>query len=86
MGHQTTKPADFDRSDTRSTKELSTIWEEAKKIFLNARDCKDGSRDENAWCDDVVRPLVYLAMDSYGNNRWWSQSVYVHLPVSPLKT
>ena len=80
MGHQTTKPADFDRGDTRSAEELLTIWKEAKKIFLNARDCKDGSRDENAWCDDVVRPLIQLAMELYGNDRWWFQSVYVHLP------
>ncbi|KAL9114566.1 MAG: hypothetical protein Q9187_007448 [Circinaria calcarea] len=54
VGHQIIKPADFDHSDTRSTEELSAIWKEAKKIYLNARDCKDGSRDENAWCDDVV--------------------------------
>ncbi|KAK7178074.1 hypothetical protein PSPO01_15874 [Paraphaeosphaeria sporulosa] len=75
VGHQTTKPADFDRNDTRSAEELSTVWNEAKKIFLNARDCKDGGRDENAWCDDVVRPLVHLAMELYGNDRWWFQSV-----------
>lgn len=46
------------------------MWKKVKSIFLNARDCKDGSRDENAWCDDVVRPLVYLAMDLYGNGKW----------------
>ncbi|CAG5180769.1 uncharacterized protein ALTATR162_LOCUS9396 [Alternaria atra] len=59
----------------RSAEELSNIWKEAKKIFLNARDCKDGGRDENAWCDDVVRPLVHLAIKSDGNDRWWFQSV-----------
>ncbi|KAI1529753.1 hypothetical protein PtrSN002B_011094 [Pyrenophora tritici-repentis] len=75
VGHQTTKPADFDRSDSRSAEELSTIWKEAKKIFLNARDCKDGGRDENAWCDDVVRRLVHLAMELDGSDRWWFQSV-----------
>lgn len=76
MGYQTTKLDDFDRNDKRSTEELATIWKEAKKIFLNARDCKDGSRDENAWCDDVLQPLVHLAMDLYGNGKWWFQSVY----------
>ncbi|KAJ4286952.1 hypothetical protein N0V90_012832 [Kalmusia sp. IMI 367209] len=75
VGHQTTKTTDFDRIDTRSAAELSTVWNKVKKIFLNARDCKDGGRDENAWCDDVVRPLVHLAMELYGNNRWWFQSV-----------
>jgi hypothetical protein len=53
------------------------LWEEVKKIFLNARDCKDGSRDENAWCDDVVRPLVHLAIKICGDNRWCFQNVYV---------
>ena len=84
MGYQTTKPTDFDRSDKRSSKELFNIWKEVKKIFLNARDCKDGSRDENAWCDDVVRPLIYLAIDLYGENRWWFQSVCAHLSSSLL--
>jgi hypothetical protein len=59
----------------RSAEELSTIWKEAKKIFLNTRDCKDGGRDENAWRDDVVRPLVHLAIELDGNDRWWFQSV-----------
>ena len=85
MGYQTIKPADFDHSDTRSTEELSAIWKEAKKILLNARDCNDGSRDENAWCDDVVRPLIHLAMELYGNNEWWFQSVYVQLPQVPSR-
>jgi hypothetical protein len=62
----------------RSPEELSASWEEVKKIFINARDCKDGSRDANAWCDDVVRPLVYLAMKMYGDNRWCFQNVYVN--------
>jgi hypothetical protein len=79
VGHQITKPGDFDRSDMRSAEEMLTIWKEAKKIFLNARDCKDGSRDENAWCDDVVRPLVHLAIELYGGDRWWFQNVYVEL-------
>ena len=77
MGHQTIKSADVNRNDKRSTEELSIIWEEVKKIFLNARDCKEGSRDENAWCDDVVRPLVRLAIDLYGDGKWWFQSVYI---------
>ena len=62
------------------------MWEAAKKVFLNARDCKNGSRDENAWCDDVVRPLIHIAMDLYGRGRWWFQSVYIHLPARLLET
>jgi hypothetical protein len=83
VGHQTTKPADFDRDDARSAEELSTLWKEVKKIFLNARDCKDGGRDENAWCDDVVRPLIRLAMELDGSDAWWFQSVYVPSYPSP---
>ncbi|KAF1840122.1 uncharacterized protein K460DRAFT_371339 [Cucurbitaria berberidis CBS 394.84] len=56
------------------------MWKKIKEIFLNARDCKNGGRDENAWCDDVVRPLVHLAMELYGNDRWWFQSVHVLPP------
>ena len=78
MGYQITKAVDFDSSDTRSAEELSIVWKEVKKIFLNARDCKDSSRDENGWCIDVVQPLVHLAIYLYGKGRWWLQSVYVH--------
>ncbi|KAF1924336.1 uncharacterized protein M421DRAFT_280261 [Didymella exigua CBS 183.55] len=75
VGHQTTKPADFAPVDSRSADELSAIWRKVKTIFLNARDCKDGGRDENAWCDDVFRPLLNLAIELYGKDRWWLQSV-----------
>ncbi|KAH7119534.1 hypothetical protein B0J11DRAFT_440129, partial [Dendryphion nanum] len=75
VGYQSIKPADFDHSDMRSAEDLSSIWKVVRTIFLNARDCKDGSRDENAWCDDVVRPLIHLTMELYGNGRWWFQSV-----------
>ncbi|KAF2491436.1 hypothetical protein BU16DRAFT_584714 [Lophium mytilinum] len=73
VSHETIKPADIDRSDTRSTKELMTIWREVKEIFINARECKDESQDENAWFSHVVFPLVRLAMDLYGNDRWGFQ-------------
>jgi hypothetical protein len=48
-----------------------------KAIFINASGCMKDSRDENAWCDDVVRPLIRLAIKLYGDGRWWLQSVYV---------
>lgn len=59
VGYQTIKLADFDRNNKRSTEELAIVWKEAKKTFLNERDCKDDSRDENAWCINVLLPLVY---------------------------
>ncbi|CCT61205.1 predicted protein [Plenodomus lingam JN3] len=79
VGTQTIKPGDFDRSDMRSAGDMSALWVKVKQIFLNARDCKDGGRDENAWCDDVARPLVHLAIDLYGGDRWWFQNVHVNL-------
>ena len=75
MGYQTTKRTDFDYNDVRSAEELSDLWKEVKTIFLNARDCNDTSRDENAWCDDLVRPLIHLMMELYGNGKWWFQNV-----------
>jgi hypothetical protein len=56
------------------------MWKAVKFIFLNARDCMKYSRDENAWCIDVVQPLLSLAMDLYGNGKWWFQSVKVAPP------
>jgi hypothetical protein len=54
----------------RSAEELSSIYEAVKTIYLNARDCQRENRDGNAWCDDVVRPLIQLAMKMYGNGKW----------------
>ncbi|KAF2437573.1 hypothetical protein P171DRAFT_178964 [Karstenula rhodostoma CBS 690.94] len=75
VGYQATKPADFAPADAQTPAELAAIWGKVKAIFLNARECKDGGRDENAWCDDVFRPLIALAMELYGDDRWWLQSV-----------
>lgn len=75
VGYQATKPADFALVDAQTSGELAAMWTKVKAIFLNARDCKDGGRDENAWCDDVFRPLISLAIKLYGDDRWWLQSV-----------
>jgi hypothetical protein len=84
--HQNTEQSDFDCDNVRSAEELRTLWEKAKNVFLNARDCKHGSRDENAWYDDdVVRPPLHLAMDMYCNGKWWLQTVYVSF-IAPSTT
>ncbi|KAH4354204.1 hypothetical protein HBH97_254470 [Parastagonospora nodorum] len=77
VGYQIIKPGDFDRNDRHCAGEMLTLWQDVKEVFLDARNCKDGSCDENAWCGDVVRPLVHLAMRLYGNNKWWFQNVFV---------
>jgi len=33
-----------------------------QKIWLNAQVCKSRGRDENAWCMDVIQPLVSIAI------------------------
>ncbi|KAF1348414.1 hypothetical protein EJ07DRAFT_184824 [Lizonia empirigonia] len=75
VGYQVIKPADYDSGDIRSADELTALWETVKNLFLNARDCKDCNRDENAWCHDVLQPLIHLVIRIYGNDRWWFQSV-----------
>lgn len=75
VGYQLIQPTDFDYGDERSAAELLTLWEAAKNIFINAQECSKRSRDKNAWCDDVVRPLIRLAIKVYGKGKWWMQSV-----------
>ncbi|KAF2183978.1 hypothetical protein K469DRAFT_739699 [Zopfia rhizophila CBS 207.26] len=36
---------------------------------------KSRGRDENAWCMDVIKPLVKLAMRLEGEEKFWLQSV-----------
>lgn len=46
-------------------------------IVANARDCEQNHRDENAWCMDVVQPLLGLAIKEMGSDEWFLQSVLV---------
>jgi hypothetical protein len=38
------------------------VLPKVKEIWLNARVCELQGRDENAWCMDVILPLVKLAL------------------------
>lgn len=82
IGYQVIKPADYDSGDMRCADELTALWETVKNLFLNARDCKDCNRDENAWCHDVLQPLIHLVIRMYGNDHWWFQSVCVQFPLN----
>src|SRR2546421_67689 len=75
LGWQDIEPSAFDRSDKRTLADLRDILQDVKEIYINARTCKELSRDENAWCMDVVQPLVRLVLKLYGNGKWWFQSV-----------
>lgn len=54
---------------------LVYLLRKVKKIWLNARVCESRGRDENAWCMDVILPLVKLAMRLEGGDKLWLQSV-----------
>lgn len=54
---------------------LVYLLRKVKKIWLSARVCESRGRDENAWCMDVILPLVKLAMRLEGGDKLWLQSV-----------
>lgn len=51
------------------------VLRKVKEIWLNARVCELQGRDENAWCMDVILPLVKLALRLDGDGKFWLQSV-----------
>ena len=40
------------------------LWSHVEEILHEATDCERHCKDENAWCDDVVRPLLKLETES----------------------
>ncbi|PVH90837.1 hypothetical protein DM02DRAFT_399961 [Periconia macrospinosa] len=61
--------------DSKERKALAYVLRKIKKIWLNARMCQARGRDENAWCMDVIQPLIKLAMRLEGGGKFWLQSV-----------
>jgi hypothetical protein len=58
---------------------LAYMLRKVKKIWLNAQICQSRGCDENAWCTDVIQPLIKLAMRLEGEEKFWLQSVYLAL-------
>ena len=56
---------------------LTYILRKVKQIWSNARLCQLRGRDGNAWCMDVLQPLVKLAIRLEGKEKFWLQSVYI---------
>jgi hypothetical protein len=56
-------------------KEALYIMGKIKLIFQRARTCKTKGRDENAWIQVVIQPLVELALELSGNGKFLLQSV-----------
>jgi hypothetical protein len=84
LGWQDIEPSAFDRCDKRTLTDLCDTLQEVKQIYINARTCSELGRDEDAWCMDVVQPLVRLVLKLHGNGKWWFQSVYMP-PFSPTE-
>jgi hypothetical protein len=59
--------------------ELAYMLRKVKKIWLNAQICQSRGCDENAWCIDVIQPLIKLAMRLEGEEKFRLQSVYLAL-------
>lgn len=76
----------FDETDERPLSALLTLLDDVRKIFIGARDCEQNRRDENAWCLDVVQPLLRLALHLHGTNEWFLQSVYVLISLPNIST
>jgi hypothetical protein len=62
-------------ADNEDREGLIHIFEKLKVIWLSARMCYARGRDENAWCMDVIQPLMRLAMKLEGRDKLWLQSV-----------
>jgi hypothetical protein len=52
--------------NSRDWEALTYVFKKVKEIWLNARICQARGRDENAWCMDVIQPLMKLAMELEG--------------------
>lgn len=85
FGYQRIERHAWDQSTARSLSDpdvggeererLAYVLRKVKKIWLTARVCQSRGRDENAWCMDVIQPLVKLAMRLEGEEKFWLQSV-----------
>jgi hypothetical protein len=69
LGWQDIEPSAFDHRDKRTLTDLCDTLQ-VKQIYINARTCSELGRDENAWCIDVVQPLVRLILKLHGNGKW----------------
>jgi hypothetical protein len=62
-------------ADNEDWEGLMYVFKKLKRIWLSARMCQARGRDENAWCMDVIQPLIKLAMKLEGKDKFWLQSV-----------
>ncbi|KAF2240216.1 hypothetical protein BU26DRAFT_573006 [Trematosphaeria pertusa] len=68
-------PRNLSECDLPLREELQYTLKKVKQIYQRARTCKTRGRDENAWCQVVIQPLVELALELAGNGKLLLQSV-----------
>ncbi|KAE8409029.1 hypothetical protein BDV37DRAFT_237876, partial [Aspergillus pseudonomiae] len=51
----------YDEANNPSDRELDLLWETITEILSNARELSLFQQDENAWCSQVVYPMLHLA-------------------------
>ena len=64
----------FSNSDVPEST-LGSLWDEVERIRSQARDCDMYGKDENAWCLDVVQPILLAGLR--GTSKLHLTSVYV---------
>jgi hypothetical protein len=69
------EPEAFNRGDKSTLADLGTLLDDVRRIYGNARLCKELGRDEAAWSYDVVYPLGQLVLKLYGRDKWWFHPV-----------
>ena len=57
---------DYTPDDDLNPLQLDGLWEHGSSVYTHARDCARFSKDENAWSDEVVRPLLGWSGESDG--------------------
>ncbi|KAL5371450.1 hypothetical protein PMIN06_012891 [Paraphaeosphaeria minitans] len=71
----TDSPCNLSECNPSLREELRYTLGKVKQIFKRARTCKTRGRDENAWCQVVIQPLMELALELSGNGKMLLQSV-----------
>jgi hypothetical protein len=65
----------YDESDKRPSEQLAFAVDRAKAVLQGTQLCTTYNKDENAWCLDVVIPLLDLALVLHGRDTFRRESV-----------
>ncbi|KAI8930556.1 hypothetical protein NX059_012166 [Plenodomus lindquistii] len=65
----------YDERDERSAKQCALVIGRVKAVLQGTQLCTTYNKDENAWCLDVVVPLLDLALVLHGRDSFRCESV-----------